>query len=235
MLRDSYSVGLTGASPLLKPDEFVSILANSQASLHMEEGDAVHPRQAVVDLTVLTNRLLMDLHSPEVPCLTSTWLLAQEERWDKWLRGWTLSDKGTGRNRIDPFAAILWSWGRMLTRSATLDDDRYAMSSIALMARSATQILARYHDWYSTENYNLAWQHLQHIITCAHVTLFCYIRQELLSRETETNLASALWILGLAEPRWTSFAVVSRERLKAISLALSTTSHVDVADVQAST
>jgi len=232
-LNRSYSVGLTGASPLLKPDEFVDMLANSQTSSQMDDVDPVQPRQAVVDLTVLTNRLLMDLHAPDLPCLTSTWLLAHEESWDRWLRGWTVFENSSRRNRIDPFAGILWSWGRMLMRSATLDDGRYAMTSIAIMARSATQILARYHDWYSTENYNLAWQHLQHIVTCAHVTLFCHIRQELLAKETEVNLASALWILGLAEPRWTSFAKVSKERIQAIALALGTSSLKTLLKIQA--
>lgn len=197
------------------------MFANSETS-RVDEPESVHPRQAVVDLTMVTNRLLMDLHSADLACLSSTWLLSQEEQWDTWLRGWTKVERSTGHNRIDPFGGILWSWGRMLMRTATLDDERYSMSSIAIMARSASQILARYHDWYAAESYNLAWQHLQHIVTCAQVTLFCHIRQELLRKETETNLASALWILGLAEPRWTSFARVSRERIQAIGIALGT-------------
>lgn len=108
----------------------------------------------------------------------------------------------------------------MLLRAAMLTDDRFAMSSLAILARSASQILARYHDWYTTQTYNLAWQHLRHITTCAHVSMICYWRQELLQRETETNLASAIWILSLAEPRWTTFAQSAREKIELVAHAL---------------
>lgn len=108
----------------------------------------------------------------------------------------------------------------MLLRAATLEDVRLSMSSLAILARSSAQILARYHEWYSTQNYNLAWQHLRQITTCAHVTLICYCRQELLKRETEATLASAIWILGLAEPRWTTFAQSTREKLGLVADAL---------------
>lgn len=116
--------------------------------------------------------------------------------------------------------ALIEARGRMLLRAATLDDERFTMSSLAILARSSTQILARYHEWYSTSNYNLAWHHVRQITTCAHVTLICYWRQELLKGETETNLASALWILGLAEPRWTTFAQSAREKLGLVATSL---------------
>lgn len=106
--------------------------------------------------------------------------------------------------------------GRMLLRTIVMNDERFAMSSLAILSRSASQILSRYHEWYSSQVYNLSWQHLHHITTCANVTLFCYWRHELLKQEAEVNLNSAIWILQLAQPRWTTFAQTSRERIERV-------------------
>jgi hypothetical protein len=58
----------------------------------------------------MTNRLLMDLHDQAVPSLPLSWLLETERHWNAWLRSWSLTNQPTARNRIDPFAGILWNW-----------------------------------------------------------------------------------------------------------------------------
>jgi hypothetical protein len=77
------------------------------------------------------------------------------------------------------------------------------MSSMAILARASTQILTAYHEWYSTQSFNLMWQQLRHVITCAHITILCHVRFELLKEEAEANLVKVFWILALSEPRWT--------------------------------
>jgi hypothetical protein len=104
--------------------------------------------------------------------------------------------------------------GRIMLRSATLDDERFTMSSMAILARASTQILTAYHEWYSTQSFNLMWQQLRHVITCAHITILCHVRFELLREEAEANLVKVFWILALSEPRWTDQVQSARSKIE---------------------
>lgn len=106
-----------------------------------------------------------------------------------------------------------------MLRAAILEDDRFAMSSLAILARASTQILSAYHEWYSTQSFNLMWQQLRHVITCAHITILCYIRFELLKEEAEANLAKVFWILALSEPRWTDQVQSARIKIEQMASA----------------
>ena len=105
----------------------------------------------------------------------------------------------------------------MATRIPLLDDDKFSSSSFAVLVRGATQILARYHQFYTTQHYNLVWYHLSHIIICAHITLLAFHFAEIDESSAKQNLATATWILGLAEPRWTTS--VSKAKNDILTLA----------------
>jgi hypothetical protein len=87
------------------------------------------------------------------------------------------------------------------------------MSSLAVLARSATQIIVRYNAIYRRLPYNLMWQHLRQITTCAHVLLLCYWRYELTKSETEVSLSLAVWMIGLMEPRWREQAADAKRKI----------------------
>lgn len=95
----------------------------------------------------------------------------------------------------------------------TLRDRRVSMSSLAVLARSATQILVRYNAIYRRLPYNLMWQHLRQITTCAHILLLCYWRYELTKSETEVSLSLAVWMIGLMEPRWREQAADAKSKI----------------------
>lgn len=109
--------------------------------------------------------------------------------------------------------------GRIILRAATLKDGRLAMSSMAVLARSAMQILARYHDWYDQNHYNLIWPHLRQITTSAHIILLALERYEITKREAESSLSTAMWILRLSEPKWTDQASAARENIESVARA----------------
>lgn len=76
------------------------------------------------------------------------------------------------------------------------------MGSLTVLARAATRILECYGDIYRRLVYNLVWQHLRHVVTCAHIIIIAYWRFELTKPEAEHVLGLATWILSLMEPRW---------------------------------
>lgn len=110
----------------------------------------------------------------------------------------------------------------MIVRAAVIEDFRFAVSCLSVLARSASQILTRYQDFYISQHYNLVWQHLRHIVTAAHVTLLCFWRFELTKREAEQSLSTAISILHLFQPRWGMQASGPRERIEAIALRFGT-------------
>lgn len=107
-----------------------------------------------------------------------------------------------------------------MLRASTMKDPRFNMSSLAILARSATEIMRNYHDYYSTRPYLGIWQHLRHIITSAHIGLLCFWRHELHRREAEQIVSSAVWILQLAEPRWPVLASSARLKIEEIVKAM---------------
>jgi hypothetical protein len=90
---------------------------------------------------------------------------------------------------------------------------------MAILARASTQILTAYHEWYSTQSFNLMWQQLRHVITCAHITILCHSRYELLKEEAEANLVKVFWILALSEPRWTVQVQSARSKVEQMASA----------------
>jgi hypothetical protein len=106
-----------------------------------------------------------------------------------------------------------------MLRAATLGDERFAMSSMAILARASTQILTAYYEWYSTQTFNLMWQQLRHVVTCAHITVLCHVRFELLKEEAEANLVKVFWILALSEPRWTDQVQSARIKIEQVATA----------------
>ena len=117
-----------------------------------------------------------------------------------------------------------------MLRAAILEDDRFAMSSLAILARASTQILTAYHEWYSTQSFNLMWQQLRHVITCAHITILCYVRFELLKEEAEANLVKVFWILALSEPRWTDQVQSARVKIEEMATAFGRSSRISSAN-----
>lgn len=94
------------------------------------------------------------------------------------------------------------------------------MSSLSVLARSATQIIVRYNAIYRRLPYNLMWQHLRQVSTCAHIILLCYWRYEITKIEAEIQLSNAVWMLGLMEPRWREQAAEAKQKIHIVSAAL---------------
>lgn len=63
------------------------------------------------------------------------------------------------------------------------------------------------------------WQQLRHTVTCAHITLLCYMRLELLKEEAESTIAKAIWIMNLHEPRWTGLVQQARSNILQMTIA----------------
>lgn len=98
-----------------------------------------------------------------------------------------------------------------------MNDRRLAVSSLSILARAATKILAAYSRIYQTSQYNLVWQHLRHIVTCAHIALLCYWRFEMTKAEAEDAVGSATWMLSLMEPRWGRSVTEAIHKLNAVA------------------
>lgn len=94
------------------------------------------------------------------------------------------------------------------------------MASLAVLARSTAKILECYYDIYLHVEYNLVWQHLRHLVTCAHVVIIAFWRFELTKTEAETALGQTVWMLSLMEPKWKMQASEARRKILMIANAL---------------
>ena len=214
---------------MIKVGEFDTMIFKIQTPQDGTVPSGLYPSPAIYDLTLLHNQLLLNLHDQDTPELTVEWLLRVEERLALWSRSW-VSAKQTG-GRIDLIVGILYDWyvpqerhtltirGRIMLRAATLEDERFLMSSMAILARASTQILTAYYEWYSTQTFNLMWQQLRHVVTCAHITILCHVRFELLKEEAEANLVKVFSILALSEPRWTDQVKSARMKIEQVATA----------------
>lgn len=185
------------------------------------------PKRALTELLALNTQLIMSVHDPKNPQLSLDWLLRVEERWESWQSKYIADGRTTGNMTTDPFVGVLWEWyvlkwhtdsrGRITLRLLTVNDRRLAMSSLTILARSAVKILDAYSKMYLDLAYNLVWQHVRHVVTCAHLVLLCFWRYEMTKAEAETSLGLATWMLGLMEPRWGVSASESRRKIVAVA------------------
>jgi hypothetical protein len=95
-----------------------------------------------------------------------------------------------------------------MLRSACVGNPLLTVSSLAIIARSATQILLAYRAIYRTRVYNLAWPQLRRVVTCGQLILQCYWRYELQKEEAETMMRIVFELLDTLQARWRSASTV---------------------------
>lgn len=102
-------------------------------------------------------------------------------------------------------------------RASTLTDTRLDLSTLAILSRSASQVIETY---YRQLHYAGLWLNLRQISSTAHAILLCYHRQAIGKIEAEQSLSMAAWMLGLMEPRWTDQASEARRKIILVGSAL---------------
>lgn len=107
--------------------------------------------------------------------------------------------------------------GCLSLRASTLTDTRLDLATLAVLSRSASQIIETY---YRRLHYSGLWLNLRQISTCAHTILLCYHRHAMSKIEAEQSLSMAAWMLGLMEPRWTVQATEARRKIILVASAL---------------
>ncbi|GMK56148.1 hypothetical protein CspeluHIS016_0212040 [Cutaneotrichosporon spelunceum] len=214
-----WATALTGNPPIIRPGEFETMSFRSRP---VGDGEIVVliPRRSFVELLVINTQLMINLHDPKNPAMSIDWMLQLEERWDKWCSTYVADGRTSGNIYTDPFIGVLWDWGRITLRTLTVHDRRLSMSSLAVLARAATRILECYGDIYRRLVYNLVWQHLRHVVTCAHIVIIAYWRFELTKSEAEHVLGLATWMLSLMEPRWQQQASEGIRKITQVANAL---------------
>lgn len=215
-----YATAQTGHAPMFRPGEFDSLVFASRPVVDPDAQVALVARRSLTEILLLNTQILMGIHDPNNKTLGLDWLMRAEERWAAWCAAWVRDGRTTGIVFVDQFLQVLWDWGRLVLRATTLNDPRLSVASYAVLARSACSILLRYHSIYRHVTYNLVWQHLRHVVTCAHIVLLCYWRFELSKAEAEQNLKMAAWMLSLMVPRWTNQASDARRKIINVANAL---------------
>ncbi len=107
-----------------------------------------------------------------------------------------------------------------MIRAGSLNDPSRSVISIALMARSAAQIIFAYEKMYRTGKQNLPWPQVRRTCTAAEIILLAYSRYELDRREAGNLMTIALGLMRTQGVRWKSAAEV-RGCLIQLSEALS--------------
>lgn len=216
----SWSTSLGQHAPIIKPGEFESMDFRSRPVIDNESVVALVVRRSLTELLVINTQILINLHDPRSSTMPLDWMLRMEEKWDRWCSTWVMDGRTTGNVFTDPFLGVLWDWGRISLRLVTLRDRRVSMSSLSVLARSATQVLVRYNAIYRRLPYNLMYQHLRQVVTCAHIVLVCFWRYEITKPEAEITLSIAVWIISLMEPRWREMASEARRKVVLVAGAL---------------
>lgn len=101
-----------------------------------------------------------------------------------------------------------------MIRSGSLNDPSRSVISLALMARSAAQIILAYEKMYRTGKQNLPWPQVRRTCTAAEIILLSYSRYELDRREAGNLMTIALGLMKTQGVRWKSAAEVRRNLIR---------------------
>ena len=111
---------------------------------------------------------------------------------------------------------------RLLIRAPSAADPVLGISSLAILARSATLLLQHYERIFLTTHYvNCAWTVLARIVGAGHVVLQAVWRGEMIRLEAADLMGKVLWFLSKLETRWTETAAVARKNFLTLMDALS--------------
>lgn len=111
---------------------------------------------------------------------------------------------------------------RLLIRAPSAADPILGISSLAILARSATLLLQHYERIFLTTHYvNCAWTVFARIVGAGHVVLQAVWRGEMIRLEAADLMGKVLWFLGKLETRWTETAAVARKNFLTLMDALS--------------
>lgn len=110
---------------------------------------------------------------------------------------------------------------RLLIRAPSAADPTLGISSLAILARSATLLLQHYERIFLTTHYvNCAWTVFARIIGAGHVVLQAVWRGEMIRLEAADLMGKVLWFLDKLETRWTETAAVARKNFLTLMDAL---------------
>ncbi|KAI5479125.1 major facilitator superfamily domain-containing protein [Pseudohyphozyma bogoriensis] len=99
--------------------------------------------------------------------------------------------------------SIHLNWTRILIfYSARRIAGRANMGTTAVLARSASQIIASYHLIFSNGHFNLSWHQLRRVTTCAHLIIICFTLGEIAYFEACELLQTVCQLLAVLQTRW---------------------------------
>lgn len=112
---------------------------------------------------------------------------------------------------------------RLLIRAPSATDPVLGISSLAILARSATLLLQHYERIFLTTHYvNCAWTVFARIVGAGHVVLQALWRGEMIRLEAAELMGKVLWFLSKLETRWTETAALARKNFLTLMDALGT-------------
>ncbi|KAG0654111.1 hypothetical protein C6P46_001964 [Rhodotorula mucilaginosa] len=204
--------GLTGESPFLPefdPELFVNAAGN---------GGIVAP--AMGELILLEAEVLAAARNTPSRLCDPTYVLSLEARLHSFLQrfGSQTNDCST---MTAYFATKHYHFLRLLIRAPSAADPVLGISSLAILARSATLLLQHYERIFLTTHYvNCAWTVFARIVGAGHVVLQAVWRGEMIRLEAADLMGKVLWFLSKLETRWTETAAVARKNFLTLMDAL---------------
>lgn len=124
------------------------------------------------------------------------------------------------RGRADlPFRS--YHWLRILIRAPSATTSSLGMSSLAVLARSATLLLVHYERIFLTTRFvNCAWTVFARIVGAGHVVLQALWRGEMIRGEAAEYMGKVMWFLSKLETRWFMSAPLARSNFQTLMTAL---------------
>jgi hypothetical protein len=247
IFSDCYYATLCGLPPYFKFGEFDAELRARPLDDHNQNKELAFGNQPLLlRLVLLQSELLKQIHEGTTDTLSTDFVLRFEAKWTNWLDAFIGEQRSTGSRLADNFCNVHYHWSvvcqadfvgecpradrprhvlpprnrdRIMLRSACVSNPLLTVSSLAIIARSATQILLAYRAIYRTRVYNLAWPQLRRVVTCAQLILQCYWRYELQKEEAETAMRIVFELLDTLRARWRS-ASTARDSLWELTMGL---------------
>ncbi|GAA5993624.1 hypothetical protein JCM10908_000647 [Rhodotorula pacifica] len=204
--------GLTGEPPFLSGFD-ADLFTNAAGT-----GGIVAP--AIGELILLEAEVLAAGRNTPSRLTDPTYVLSLEARLHGFLQrfGSQTNDCST---MTSYFATKHYHFLRLLIRAPSAADPILGISSLAVLARSATLLLQHYESIFLTTRYiNCAWTVFARIVGAGHVVLQTLWRGEMVRLEAAELMGKVLWFLGKLETRWTETAALARKNFLTLMDAL---------------
>ncbi|RSH82936.1 hypothetical protein EHS25_005645 [Saitozyma podzolica] len=126
----------------------------------------------LIQLKLLENQVLNDIHSGEVDTSSVEYVLSTEAR------------------------------NRVLLRAPLMFDSLLGLSSLSVVARSSAQILLGYQRLLQSQALSTSWPQMRRTIACGYLLVRCFWRCELQQQEAESLMAVLYELLDHFSGRW---------------------------------